>query len=396
MMSSSGTNRCGPTLTRRGRIGGTLTRANMLGSGERVAHHDGEVERETRDVGERVRRVHRERRQHREDLLQEHRGQPLLLLVGGCLPPQHLDPFGTQRGAHLGVEDLGAAQHQLVAACPDAIEHLARHQAAGGPHRDAGGDPPLEAGDPHHEELVEVAREDRQELGALEQRQLAVLGELEDALVEGEPGQLAVQEPVVGQRLLDARQDGGGVVGRGSYLRDLGVLAHAHRLRIARPGGSRSAFNTCMPVGGRACRDHASPPVGGRACRGPRRRSSLSRPVRSRTAPPPEAPAPLVVSTSSTTGLGTQRRPSGRACRGPGRRSSLSRPVTSRRSSRPSPTPVEPVETRHLTPVERVETRHPTLCGRAPAAGGPLLHSGLGAPRSRFGTGCRCRRLSCD
>ena len=229
------------------------------------------------------------------------------------------------------------AQHQLVAARPDAIEHLARHQAAGGRDRDAGRDPPLEAGDAHHEELVEVAREDRQEPGALEQRQLAVLGELEDALVEGEPGQLAVQEPVVGQRLLDARQDGGGVVGRGSYLRDLGVLAHAHRLRIARPGGSRSAFNTC-------CLSEVEPvettrrplwvvgPVD--AHRGAAtRRSSLSRPVRSRTAPPPEAPAPLVVSTSSTTGLGTQRRPSGRACRGPGRRSSLSRPVTSRRSS---------------------------------------------------------------
>src|SRR5690606_8460594 len=51
-----------------------------------------------------------------------------------------------------------------------------------------------------HEELVEVGREDRQEPHALQQRDRGVLGELEHALVEGEPGQLAVEEPVRRQR----------------------------------------------------------------------------------------------------------------------------------------------------------------------------------------------------
>ena len=41
--------------------------------------------------------------------------------------------------------------------------------------------PALETGDADHEELVEVAGEDRQELHPLEQRQCVVLGELEDA-----------------------------------------------------------------------------------------------------------------------------------------------------------------------------------------------------------------------
>ena len=329
MTSSSGTNRCvADASTKRRKQRRHLDPGEVLLAGLRVAHEHGEVERQPGDVGERVRRVDRQRRQHREDLLRE---QPRA--AARCSSSVELVPAHAARCPPRPAP--GATSSRKTAACrcisscgapPDLLEHLARHQAGGGADGDAGGDAPLEAGHPDHEELVEVAGEDRQELGPLEQRQLGVLGQLEHPLVEGEPGQLAVEEPVVGQRLLDARQDGGGVVGRGSYLRDLGVLAHAHRLRIARPGGSRSAFNTCMPVGGRACRDHASPPVGGRACRDPGRRSSLSRPVRSRTAPPPEAPAPLVVSTSSTTGLGpSAARPvgpveapdAGRACRDP-------------------------------------------------------------------------------
>ena len=59
-----------------------------------------------------------------------------------------------------------------------------------------GGDPALEAGHPDHEELVEVAGEDRQEADPLQQRQRRVLGQLEHPLVEAQPGQLAVEEPV--------------------------------------------------------------------------------------------------------------------------------------------------------------------------------------------------------
>ena len=61
---------------------------------------------------------------------------------------------------------------------------------------EAGRDPPLQAGDADHEELVEVAREDRQEAHPLEQRHARVLGELEDALVERQPRQLPVEEAV--------------------------------------------------------------------------------------------------------------------------------------------------------------------------------------------------------
>jgi hypothetical protein len=51
----------------------------------------------------------------------------------------------------------------------------------------------VHARDAHHEELVEVGPEDRQELRAFEQGDVLVLGQLEHALVEVEPGELAVR-----------------------------------------------------------------------------------------------------------------------------------------------------------------------------------------------------------
>ena len=58
-------------------------------------------------------------------------------------------------------------------------------------------------GDPHHVELVEVRREDRQELGPLQQRQRRVGGQRQHAGVEVEPAQFAVEIAVFGQRVAD-------------------------------------------------------------------------------------------------------------------------------------------------------------------------------------------------
>ena len=53
-----------------------------------------------------------------------------------------------------------------------------------------------------HEELVEVVREDRGEARAFDDRQVLILGEFENALVELQPAQLTVEETVVRQRFL--------------------------------------------------------------------------------------------------------------------------------------------------------------------------------------------------
>ena len=75
----------------------------------------------------------------------------------------------------------------------DLPEHLRWGHAVGTAGVDAGFDLIVDAGDADHEELVEVGDEDRQELQPLDQRHRLVLGELEHAIVEVEPRQLAVE-----------------------------------------------------------------------------------------------------------------------------------------------------------------------------------------------------------
>ena len=70
---------------------------------------------------------------------------------------------------------------------------ITRHDAGRRRHGNARVDSPFQPGDPHHVELVEIGREDRQELGALEQRDtLGVLREIQHAVVECEPAQFTV------------------------------------------------------------------------------------------------------------------------------------------------------------------------------------------------------------
>ena len=80
-----------------------------------------------------------------------------------------------------------------------------------------------------HEELIEVVREDRREACALDDRQVLVLGKFEDALVELQPAQLAVEEAVVRQWLFaDLKLALVVLIGLGDML---SYLAAQNRLR---------------------------------------------------------------------------------------------------------------------------------------------------------------------
>ena len=95
------------------------------------------------------------------------------------------------------------AVHQVAGAVGDRAQGLDRRQPVGPAGVDhTGFDLVVDARDPHHEELIEVGPEDRQELRAFEQRHLAVFGQLQHALVEIEPRDLTVR---VGQRARDRR-----------------------------------------------------------------------------------------------------------------------------------------------------------------------------------------------
>ncbi len=94
----------------------------------------------------------------------------------------------------------------LLSALVDPTQLLTRRQAVGRAHRQAHLIAPFQSRDADHVELVEVRREDRQELRALQQWQGRIGGECQDPRVEVEPTQLAVEVAVLGQGVVDGRR----------------------------------------------------------------------------------------------------------------------------------------------------------------------------------------------
>ena len=168
----------------------------------------GQGEAEIGDEGKGMRRIDGERGQHRENLLAEMLVEPGAVGVGDLVGLDHRDAGLAQLGAHRRPHRLLVGDQQL-GHLVDLGDLLRRGQAVGGMGRNALLDHALEARDADHEELVEVGSGDRQKAQALEQRMAAVARLREDAAVEGEPGELAVDETrgrsgvdaAVGQRL---------------------------------------------------------------------------------------------------------------------------------------------------------------------------------------------------
>ena len=161
---SSGTNWFGVgSGTQRGRILGTFTRANRSSPSAPAEHH-GEREAQVRDVGERMPRIDRERREDREDV-----GVEVRVEVRPVVRRRASPSSGCERDARARPSAGSTSCMQAAAVLPDQLADragdgaelgLGRH-AVGGALHDAGRDLLLEAGDPHLEELVEVAAEDR-------------------------------------------------------------------------------------------------------------------------------------------------------------------------------------------------------------------------------------------
>ncbi len=176
-----------------------LDAREVLVAADRVAYDDGQVQGEAGDVREGVRGVDGQRGEDREDLVPEEREEAGLFLLGQLRPADQVDALVREGGGDVLVVAGGVPGHQLAGAGPDHLQHLARLEAGGGAGGDAGGDPALEAGHPDHEELVQVAGEDREEVRAFQQGCVRVLGQLQDPLVEGEPAALPVEEAALGQ-----------------------------------------------------------------------------------------------------------------------------------------------------------------------------------------------------
>ena len=162
-------------------------------AGDRVAQEHRQVQREVRDVGERVAGVDGEGREHREDPLLEGLDEELLVVLVEVVPAGQADAVGRQGGDDLVEEEPLLALDERLDPLAHLDELLAGRAPVGRGDADPGRHLLLQTGDPDLEELVEVLAEDGQELGPLEERHGLVGRQGEHPLVEVEPGQLAVE-----------------------------------------------------------------------------------------------------------------------------------------------------------------------------------------------------------
>ena len=171
-----------------------LDPSEPLAAGSGVAHAYGQVQRQTADVGEGVGRVDGERGEDREHLLAEVALQACMFPLAEVVPPHQADALLGQPGQYLVAQARALAGHERARSLADGPQLLAEGQTVDRAERQPGRLPAFEPGDAHHEELVQIAREDRQELGTFQQRRLRVFGEGEHAGVEVQPGRLPVEE----------------------------------------------------------------------------------------------------------------------------------------------------------------------------------------------------------
>ncbi len=174
------------------------------------AETDRQVERLVAQVGERVPRVERDGRQDREHL------PPEVLVDEGLgrrrelMRSQESEAGALQVGKHVREQRAVLARHHLVGPDADGLELLPRREGVGARFLHVPGDLRLEPRHPDHEEFIEVAAGDGEELQPLQGGHGRVARLLEDSVVEGEPRQLPVDEPArIGERL-----DGGDRLGR--------------------------------------------------------------------------------------------------------------------------------------------------------------------------------------
>ena len=184
-----------------GHVAGDLHAGEVGFAGVRVLHQHREVQRVAGNVGERVRGVDGERREHGEDLLAVVARETFLLGGSEPVPAEQYDVLVSEGGEQLLGDVVRVLVLQAVRLLADGTQLLAGAQAAGRGDGDAGVDTALEAGDADHEEFIEVGGEDRGEIAAFQQRLVFVLGEFEDSLVELQPAEFSVEIAIRGQRL---------------------------------------------------------------------------------------------------------------------------------------------------------------------------------------------------
>ena len=173
-----------------------------------VTRRDQQVERQIRDERERMRRIHRLRRHQRENVLVVILANRLALVGREAGVRTHANAVVLELAENsrtkLALSLLELAHHQVTLR-----DLLLRRAPVNGQLVHPRDDLLLQAADALHEELVEVGRGNREKLEPLEQRISFVFRFMQNASIEREPGELAIEEQVGrGKLLVDSRRGG--------------------------------------------------------------------------------------------------------------------------------------------------------------------------------------------
>ena len=147
-----------------------------------------------------MRRIDRERRQQRENVVKEMILDPGPLGLGDVATVDQNDADLGQDAAQIAPDRLlidGELRNRLV----DQDKLFGGRQTVGAALRDALPDLGLDAGDPDHEELVKVIGRNRQKPDPLERGMAGIDRFLQHPAIEMQPGQLPIDEALGAARI---------------------------------------------------------------------------------------------------------------------------------------------------------------------------------------------------
>ncbi len=172
---------------------GNLDARKVLGTAARLANRHGDIQAEIGNVGKWPARIEGQRRKNRENLFGEKRVQLRALFQTEFVQLQQADMILMERGKQIFTQEIVRAVDQPAHRGADRIQRLGRTSAIHAGFLHAVLDLLHDAGHAHHEKLVDVGAEDRQELHPLQQRIAAVARFFQNPPLELQVAEFAIQ-----------------------------------------------------------------------------------------------------------------------------------------------------------------------------------------------------------
>src|SRR5690606_7684767 len=159
--------------------GRNLQSCKLLFSRFGMPHPNREVERESRNIGERVRGVNRERREHWKYLRGKNFVNARAVIFAEVCPRFNVDAGVVERWLDVVSKNWRVTVLQRVRLVTDSSKHVQRFLTSVGGNGEPGHDAALEPSDAHHKEFVEIVGKDGQKVDAFQKWNCIIFCELE-------------------------------------------------------------------------------------------------------------------------------------------------------------------------------------------------------------------------